>query len=151
MLRLANRIVDNVRMNGAMGKKIVLWVIFSFGFALLPFLFTFLGAQLGDAGFNVSEVIDRGDAYLIVVALVGDSLGRFAIKEQKGAFDIAALGACVIVGFIAVFEFATITELIHNKKAAQTTYRSVWLHTFWYLASALVLGLGSIIRTEAET
>ncbi len=127
-------------------NKMVVWAIFCFGFAMIPLAFAWMGDDLGETTSWLSEVIERGDIYLICVALVGDSVGRFAMVDKKKLIDVVGLGFAIAFTIMMSFEFGTISSMLHANRPI--TSGVVVMHSWVYVVSVLILGLGAVIRTE---
>jgi hypothetical protein len=127
-------------------NKMVAWIIFCFVFAMIPLAFAANADDLGETTNGFREVIERGDIYLICVALVGDSVGRFAMVEKKKNIDLIGLGFAAMFAIMMSFEFGTISSMMHANKTV--TPGKVMMHSWWYVASVFFLGLGAVIRTE---
>ena len=127
-------------------NKMVVWTIFCFVFAMIPLAFAGMADDLGETSNGLREVIERGDIYLICVALVGDSVGRFAMVDKKKVIDLIGLGFAITFTIMVSFEFGTISSMLHAKRAI--TPGVVSMHSWYYVAAVFFLGLGAVIRTE---
>ncbi len=127
-------------------NKMLVWTIFCFVFAMIPLVFAWMSDDLGETTNGLREVIERGDIYLICVALVGDSVGRFAMVDKKKAIDVIGLGFAITFTIMMSFEFGTISSMMHAKRAV--TPGIVWMYSVYYVVAVLFLGLGAVIRTE---
>jgi hypothetical protein len=127
-------------------KEMTVWFFFCFVFAMIPLLFAWSSDDMGQTKGGLLEVIERGDIYLICVALVGDSVGRFAMVDKKKVIDVVGLGFASTFAIMMAFEFGTLNSMLHAKLAPPEGL--VWMHSFFYVISVLILGLGAVIRTE---
>lgn len=124
----------------------MVWAIFCFVFAMFPLFFAWMSDDMGDTKSGLQEVIERGDVYLICVALVGDSLGRFAMVDQKKVIDMIGLGFALAFAMMMSFEFGTLNSMLHATRPVPAGM--VFHHSVVYVASMFILGLGAVIRTE---
>ncbi|WP_433967897.1 hypothetical protein [Tunturiibacter gelidiferens] len=108
--------------------------------------FAWMSDDMGDTKSGLQEVIERGDVYLICVALVGDSLGRFAMVDQKKVIDMIGLGFALAFAMMMSFEFGTLNSMLHATRPVPAGM--VFHHSVVYVASMFILGLGAVIRTE---
>jgi hypothetical protein len=127
-------------------NKMLVWTIFCFIFAMIPLAFAAMADDLGETTNGLREVIERGDIYLICVALVGDSVGRFAMVDKKKVIDVLGLGFAITFTIMVSFEFGTISSMMHAKRTI--TPGTVWMHSWYYVAAVFFVGLGAVIRTE---
>jgi hypothetical protein len=127
-------------------NKMLVWVFFCFVFAMIPLLFAWMSDDMGETTNGLREVIERGDIYLICVALVGDSVGRFAMVDKKKVIDVIGLGFAITFTIMVSFEFGTISSMMHAKRPI--TPGLVWMHSVSYVVAVFLLGLGAVIRTE---
>lgn len=127
-------------------NKMVVWIIFCFIFGMIPLAFAANADDLGETTNGFREVIERGDIYLICVALVGDSVGRFAMVDKKKVIDLLGLGFAITFAIMMSFEFGTINSMMHANRPV--TPGIVSMHSWWYVAAVFFLGLGAVIRTE---
>jgi hypothetical protein len=127
-------------------NKMVVWTIFCFVFAMIPLAFTAMAHDLGETTEGLQDVIERGDIYLICVALVGDSVGRFFMVEKKKVIDSIGLGFGIIFAIMVSFEFGTINSMMHANRPI--TPGVVWMHSWYYVAAVFFVGLGAVKRTE---
>jgi hypothetical protein len=124
----------------------LVWAIVLFVFAMLPLLFAWMSDDMGETRGGLREVIERGDIYLICVALVGDSVGRFAMVDDKKVVDLVGLGFAIIFAIIMSFEFGTLNSMMHAR--LPVTPGLVFMHSISYVVAVFFLGLGAVIRTE---
>jgi hypothetical protein len=127
-------------------RRLSVWAVFCFAFAMIPLGFATMGDQMGETSAGLQEIVDRGDLYLISVALLGDGLGRFVMVRKKKVVDI--LGVGFTLGFIIMmaFEFGLITTMMHSYRAVDPGL--IRMHSWYYLAAVFVLGCAAVIRTE---
>ena len=127
-------------------KQLLVWGIFGFAFAMIPLVFALTGDDLGETAHGFKEVIERGDVYLICVALVGDSLGRFVMIRKKRIVDILGVGYTIAFAIMLAFEFGTINAMLHNNPTAVPA-GLIQSRSLFYVLSVMILGCAAVIRT----
>jgi hypothetical protein len=127
-------------------KRLLVWAIFGFAFAMIPVLFAKMGDDLGETTLGFREMVERGDIYLICVALVGDSLGRYVMISKKKIVDILGVGYAIAFAIMVAFEFGTINAMLHGDTPVPVGL--VQRHSCAYVASVMILGCAAVIRTE---
>ncbi|WP_353064154.1 hypothetical protein RBB77_00105 [Tunturibacter psychrotolerans] len=127
-------------------KRLLVWGIFGFSFAMIPLVFALTGDDLHQTSAGFREVVDRGDVYLICVALVGDSLGRFVMIRKKAIVDILGVGFAIAYTVMVSFEFGVISTMIHGEPV-KIPEGVIPMHSFYYGIAVFILGCGAVIRT----
>jgi hypothetical protein len=129
-------------------KGLLVWGIFGFAFAMIPLVFALTGDDLGETSRGFREVIERGDVYLICVALVGDSLGRFVMIRKKTIWDVLTVGIVIAYTIMVSFEFGVISAMLHSETTkAMIPGGLVQMHSWYYGIGVLIIGCGAVIRT----
>jgi hypothetical protein len=129
-------------------KGLLVWGIFGFAFAMIPLVFALTGDDLGETSRGFREVIERGDVYLICVALVGDSLGRFVMIRKKRIWDVLSVGFVIAYTVMVSFEFGVISTMLHSETTrAMIPDGRVQMHSWYYGIGVLILGCAAVIRT----
>lgn len=129
-------------------KGLLVWGIFGFAFAMIPLVFALTGDDLGETARGFREVIERGDVYLICVALVGDSLGRFVMIRKKTIWDVLTVGIVIAYTIMVSFEFGVISTMLHSETTkAMIPGGLVQMHSWYYGIGVLTIGCGAVIRT----
>jgi hypothetical protein len=129
-------------------KGLLVWGIFGFAFAMIPLAFALTGDDLSKTAAGFKEAIERGDVFLICVALVGDSLGRYVMIRKKTIWDIVSVGFVIAYTVMVSFEFGVISTMLHSETTrAMIPDGLVQMHSWYYGIGVLILGCAAAIRT----
>jgi len=129
-------------------RGLLVWGIFGFAFAMIPLAFALTGDDLDKTASGFREAIGRGDVYLICVALVGDSLGRYVMISKKTNWDVLSVGFVIAYTVMVSFEFGVISTMLHREMTkAMIPDGRIPMHSWYYGVAVLILGCAAVIRT----
>jgi hypothetical protein len=102
-------------------EKLIVWIFFSVGIALVPLAFAGLRLQTKKTPNAFSIVIARGELLLLIAALCGSSIGELiGSNESHKILKLISGGSSIIILLFSSLYFSFVSEY----KTASTTQRT---------------------------
>lgn len=87
-----------------MSKKIQIWLTFTVGITFLPLLFEILLIIVSkEFTFSMSQFLDKGELFIISIAIGGDAIGRHESGTNGYKWYV---GICMLLVLVSAFLFA---------------------------------------------
>jgi hypothetical protein len=78
-------------------KKIAQWLVFSVGLSMVPLLFTYLASLVSGTDLVYSDIVARGELFLILIALCGAGIGDMIVSRNSGGISGIVVGGLTVL------------------------------------------------------
>jgi len=119
-------------------KRIVVWLLFSAIFGLLPLFAVMMKEIMSPAGFHITSVLASGDLFIVSAVISAGALGELIAAGTKEAELVV-----IIAGFFCLAAFAGNTlafVFAGNAKPSEIVAISLWFFPATLIASGLCVG-----------
>lgn len=133
-----------------LARRLILWLSFSVGFGLLPFV-----TRVVAAGSSWNDEIYHGELLLMAAGILASAVGYSAVTTVAGRLDlikvlIVAPGTILLTGI--VLSYAFVHERSNNTVPAdRPTQREVAALSYPAFAAAALAGLGGTYLAYRES
>jgi hypothetical protein len=130
------------------GLRILLWLAFSVGFSLVPLFINYTIAH-GKHDFRWTLVVNRGELFLICVALCADLVGRMWGQRGQRGYSRYTTTLCFIVCLYVLFASSIVFAMAAPSLDAGNRFAdSEATESLIFFVATIIAGLGVVLAED---